>query len=221
VLTAPRVRVELFGDAFVRGIYEAYTAPHPRFRVVARKRWGVALLPLAASQRNYLQGRSRELVRRKRRRALSQGFTFRRFAATERVDDMLAINRSALFRQGRRMEESYLDPQAVRRFCEANPALFGVFDRQDSLRAYAQVPVLGDVGSFNRLLGHADALHHGVMYLLVSEAIGVLIAAKNARGYPSWAMYDTFWGAKPGLAHFKRRLGFRPYRVDWSWVDRA
>jgi hypothetical protein len=32
-------------------------------------------------------------------------------------------------------------------------------------------------------------------------------------------MYDTFWGASPGLAYFKERAGFRPYTVDWVWRD--
>ena len=31
-------------------------------------------------------------------------------------------------------------------------------------------------------------------------------------------MYDTFWGAKPGLAYFKRRTGFEAYTVNWVWV---
>jgi hypothetical protein len=55
----------------------------------------------------------------------------------------------------------------------------------------------------------------------VSEVIGVYIAEQAATGAPSWAMYDTLWGAQPGLAEFKRRLGFSPYRVEWRWSEHA
>jgi hypothetical protein len=74
---------------------------------------------------------------------------------------------------------------------------------------------------FETLLGYADALEAGVMYLLMSEVIGTTIAERDATGSPEWAMYDTFWGAAPGLAYFKERVGFKPYTVDWAWVDPA
>jgi hypothetical protein len=53
------------------------------------------------------------------------------------------------------------------------------------------------------------------MYLLVSEVIREHIERRGPDGLPIWAMYDTFWGAAPGLAYFKRRFGFAPYTVTW------
>src|ERR1700689_3077017 len=119
ILTAPSARVELFGGSTSRRIYESYTARHPRLRVVARKRWGVAMLALPDSVEEYLSGRSRELVRRQRRRALSRGFSFRPFDASLPVADVLAVNRSAPTRQGQPMLRNYLDESSVRRFCNA------------------------------------------------------------------------------------------------------
>jgi hypothetical protein len=47
------------------------------------------------------------------------------------------------------------------------------------------------------------------------------IEARRGDGSPRWIMYDTFWGASTGLAWFKERIGFRPFTVDWVWVDRG
>jgi hypothetical protein len=220
ILTAPSVRVELFGDPTSRRLYESFTARHPRLRVVTRKRWGVAMLPLPDSVEEYLSGRSRELVR-KRRRALSRGFSYRPFDASQHVADVLEVNRSAPTRQGQPMLHKYLDESSVRRFCNAAETMFGVFDAAGRVRAYAYAPVVGESGVFVRSIGHADDLESGTMHLLVSEVIATYITEKRERGTPRWAMYDTFWGGQEGLTYFKRRLGFQPYRVDWVWAEHA
>lgn len=219
VLTAPEVRVQLSGGDTAREVFLSYTAAHPRFKVAQRKRWGVALLPLPDSLEEYLRGGSRELVRRKRRRAAGKGFTFREFRGLDHIADVLEINRSAPARQGQPMLDSYTNEHAVRRFCERCPRLDGVFDDDGRLRAYSFAPILGEAGNLNRLLGHAEDLDDGIMYLLVSEVIGRFIAAGRATGKPRWAMYDTFWGARQGMVHFKKRLGFEPYRVRWAWRE--
>jgi hypothetical protein len=179
------------------------------------------MLALPESVEEYLGGRSRELVRQKRRRALSRGFTFRPFDASQHVADVLEVNRSAATRQGQPMLHSYLDEPAVRRFCKAAETMFGVFDAEGRVRAYTYAPVVGESGVFVRLLGHAADLEAGTMYLLISEVIATYIDEKRERGNPRWAMYDTFWGGREGLAYFKKRLGFQPYRIDWVWNERA
>jgi hypothetical protein len=221
ILTAPSARVELFGDSASRRIYESFTARHPQLRVVPRKRWGVAILALPDSLEEYLSGGSRVLIRQKRRRALSHGFSFRPFDASQHVADVLEVNRSAAARQGQPMPHSYLDEASVRRFCHAAETMFGVFDAAGRVRAYTYAPVVGEPGVFMRLLGHAADLEAGTMYLLISEVIATYIAEKQQRGNPRWAMYDTFWGGKEGMTYFKKRLGFQPYRVDWVWTERA
>jgi hypothetical protein len=221
IVRAPSVRVELFGGPTSRRLYENFTARHPRLRVVQRKRWGVAMLALPDSVEEYLGGRSRELVRQKRRRALARGFSFRRFDASQHVAEVLEINRSASARQGQPMPHSYLDESSVRRFCGSAGTMFGVFDVAGRVRAYTYAPVVGEPGVFVRLLGHAADLEAGTMYLLISEVIAAYIAEKREHGTPRWAMYDTFWGGREGMTYFKKRLGFRPYRIDWVWTERA
>ncbi len=202
-------------------MYDSFTARHPRLLVVQRKRWGVAMLALPDSVEEYLGGGSRQLLRQKRRRALSRGFSFGTFDASRYVADVLEVNRSAPARQGQPMPHNYLDESSVRRFCDAAEGMFGVFDAEGRMRAYTYAPVVGETGVFVRLLGHAADLEAGTMYLLISEVIAHYIAMKREGGNPHWAMYDTFWGARESMSYFKKRLGFRPHRVDWVWAERA
>lgn len=188
--------------------------------MTAAKRWGVALVHLPASFDDYLDGGPMQNLRRERRRAERAGFRYARLTPSDHLDAILEINRSAPTRQGRAMSGSYLDPEQVGRAFQGRNIIHGIVDGSGRLRAYADVPVIGDAFVFSRLLGHAHDLNRGVMYLLVSEVIREYIeAAGGDAAAPEWAMYDTFWGASTGLAFFKERLGFRPYTVDWVWRE--
>jgi hypothetical protein len=217
VLTAPRVRIELFGSDEARRAYEHFTSPHPRVRVIASKSWGAALLPLPATFDGYLGGGSRALLRQKRRRALSLGYEVRAFDGLERLDEVMEINRSAPERQGIPMLAGYLDDRRVGAYLGAAGELMGAFAADGRLSAYAHVPQLGDVASLYRLMGHADRLDDGIVYLLVSDVVAACLERRDRTRHPQWLMYDMFWGAAPGMRYFKRRLGFRPYRVEWAW----
>ena len=218
VLSAPRVRIEMFGGERARRTYEHFTSPHPRYRVIEAKSWGAALLPVPATLEDYRRGSSQELLRRKRRRALSMGYEVRAFDGPERLAEVMDIHRSAPERQGIPMEPAYLDEERVGSYLSrAEGELLGVFARDGRLRAYAHTPLLGDATSLHRIMGHADDLADGIVYLLVSEVVAAHAQRRASSGHPDWLMYDMFWGAKPGMRHFKRRLGFRPYRVKWTW----
>jgi hypothetical protein len=52
----------------------------------------------------------------------------------------------------------------------------------------------------------------GIMLLLMVDIVSRLLEQKQVR----YVMYDTFFGAQPGLQQFKRILGFQPYRVKYS-----
>ena len=85
-----------------------------------------------------------------------------------RIDEILAINSSAETRQGRPMHPSYLDEAKVRRYFERSADVFGVTDTNGALRAYICVRICGEVACVERILGHADALKSGVMWVLVT-----------------------------------------------------
>ena len=120
-------------------------------------------------------------------------------------------------RQGNPMANSYRSVERLRKWMESEGMLWGIFDGEGVLKAYAHISICGEVFIFSRLLGHGQELDKGIMYLLVSEVIREMTELKGQQGTPLWSMYDTFFGASPGLRYFKERLGFRPYKVRWIW----
>jgi hypothetical protein len=220
VLRAPRVQIEVYGDDDARAVYHAFTARHPRFKVTAAKRWGVALLRLPDTFEAYLRAGSR-LVRRRRKSALDAGFRYVIAEPMPYLDDILEIHRSAPSRQGRPMGAKYLDRDHVVRSVGSRAAIHAILNPEGRLRAYAIVVDIGDASTFSALIGHADDLDHGIMYLLVSEVVRDRIDVRRPDGSPMWLVFDTFWGATQGLADFKERTGFRPYTVSWRWVEHS
>lgn len=220
VLRAPHVRIDVYGGDDVRAVYRAFTARHRRFRFTSAKRWGVALLRLPSSPEEYDAKVSRQ-ARRKRKRALESGYRHVMFPPLERVDEILDINRSTPSRQGRPMAQLYTERQEVVHAFESRPQIHGIEDAGGSLRAYGDVLDIGDAYTFAYLIGHADDLPNGVMYLLMSEIVRGCVERRRPDGAPHWLMADTLWGGGSGLAYFKNRTGFEPFTVKWHWVDRS
>jgi hypothetical protein len=212
----PIVKIEMSGAEGCAGHYRVFTSRHPRWRLIQNKTWGVALVEVPERLEEYKKQTSR-LMRRRVKRASDAGFRFGRINATDRVDEILAINRSAEERQGRPMHPDYVDADVVRRYLERSGDVYGVSDAGGTLQAYLCLRVCGEVAFIERLLGHADALDEGVMYLLIMGTIEDLIGHRGTDGKPNWFMYDMFSGASPGMRDFKHVIGCRPYRVKWSW----
>ena len=214
----PGIGIEMCGDAGCRLLYDAFTRRHARWRVIQSHRWGAALLRLPDSFDAYLAGPDRSHLRREYNRALRAGFTFGALDPIARLDEVMAINRSSDVRQGRPIHRDYLNEATVRAYFERSADVFGVTDSSGVLRAYLCLRTCGDVACVERLLGHADCLRQGVMWVLIAGAIGELIERRQTgAGRPTWLMYDMFSGAPPGLHQFKRWIGCEPYRVSWSW----
>lgn len=217
ILRAPRVQIELFGGEEAWIAYSAFTRRHPRFRVTQAKRWGVALSPIPETFEDYVGGGSMKLLRQKRRLAEKAGFRYEEVESLPRIDEILEVNRSTPERQGHAMAAGYVERDRVLETLARYPRVHAILDRENRLRAYAVTPLVGELFFFTIILGHAEDLEHGTMYLLVSEVIRAHIERTPAAERAKWAMYDTFWGAAPGLAYFKRRVGFDPHTVDWRW----
>ncbi len=219
VAHAPHVQIEMFGGEEAREIFRRFTSRHPRFRVTTYKRWGVALMRVPDTYDDYLSNCSR-IVRRRRSHAERSGYRYQIVSPNDYLDEIVEINRSAPTRQGHAMAEHYVNRKQVIRTFEGRASIHGILDASGVLRAYALVLDLGEAFAFSLLIGHAEALDDGVMYLLVSEVIRSCVDARQLNGTPTWLMCDTLWGASKGLAAFKERLGFRPYTVAWAWRDR-
>ena len=207
------------GDDGCRLLHATFTRRHPRLKVIQSRRWGVALLRVPDRFDDYLLDPSRSHLRKQLKHAGRFDLRFARLDGAARLDEVLAINRSAAERQGEPMHKDYLDEARVRQYFERASDVFGVADRDGVLRAYLCIRVCGDVAVVERLLGHADALKQGVMWILLSEAIRELAARRHAEGRPTWLMYDTILGASSGMRQFKEWIGFEPHRVSWSWRD--
>ncbi len=125
------------------------------------------------------------------------------------LDDIYAINTSVAERQGRPMDDAYMArPAPLVKL--AHQRFFGVLDGHGRLAAYCSLGVYGNFAATNQLLGYRNG--DGTMYLLLADIIAQFIEA----GDISYFMYDTYLGARPGLQDFKRRLGFKPYRIRYS-----
>jgi hypothetical protein len=214
-----RVRIFMSGDATIRGMFNEWTKPHPRVPLIGKKEIGAALISLPAVADSFMTGSAYEDARRKARRAAKAGFVVRACKASDHKDAILAINRSAPIRQGRSIWEGFLAEQDVYSYCERPLNCHGVFDAGGRLRGYVQWANAGEVFVFCRLMGHADDLKSGIMFLLVAEIVRQAIAESRRPGGPRWLQYSMYWDGTDGMRRFKRELGFRPYRVTWRWRE--
>jgi len=215
VMKLPRARLyfsQQIDPVDIKATYRNYTKPHPRFKFIRHKTIGAALVDLAPfpnrdAYLDHIKGKNQGGYHA--RRARSRGYVVREIDRNDYVDDIHEINTSLDVRQGRKMDGHYLEKQE--RFDrQQHFHYWGVLNPQGKLVAYATLGVYGNFASFSQMMGIRN--NDGIMHLLLSEAICQLIDAGKVR----YVMYDTFFGAQPGLQQFKRILGFQPYRVKYS-----
>ena len=208
----PRVDVVLSrGSEEDDAVLRRFRQRHPRYKVVGSKTIGVALLPLdgVSNAEDYLAGL--RYARRRVRRARRLGYTVDTFDPSDRRDDLLAIHASLPERQGRPIDEDYLDPETLFRR-GPNVDHVGVF-ADDVLVAYSRMDYVGDIAGLGRVMGHGEHLEAGVMFLLCA---GIVDHVKSTRPQARYLFYDMFFGAPDGLRAFKTNLGFQPYYVRWT-----
>jgi hypothetical protein len=196
----------------VRTTYRIFTRPHPRYKFIRAKTIGAALIDLShfSSRADYL-----EQIKNKNhggyhaKRARNRGYVFAEIDRNNYVDDIYAINTSLENRQGRPMEGHYLEKRS-HYDALAHFRYYGILNPDGKLVAYANLGIYGNFAAFSHMLGIRN--NDGIMHLLLSEAICRLIDDKQVR----YVMYDTFFGAQPGMRTFKTILGFKPYRARYT-----
>jgi len=192
--------------------YQYFTKPHPRYKIIRNKTVGAALIDLGhfadtPAYLDHIQGKNRGAWHA--RRARTRGYVCREIDRNDHVEDIHAIHTSLEMRQGRRMDQHYLDK--VTRFePQSHFSYYGVLDPHGKLVAYGNVGHYGNFDAFSQLMGLRN--NDGIMHLLVVEVASRLIERKQV----NYLMYDTFFGAQPGLQQFKRIVGFQPFRVKYS-----
>jgi hypothetical protein len=198
--------------ADIRATYHYYTKPHPRYKLIRHKTIGAALLDLGSlsNEEQYL-----ELIKGKNagayhaKRARGRGYRLRHIDRNAYVDDIHAINTSLDERQGRPMDAKYREKQSHFDTL-AHFRYYGVFNAEDRLVAYANLGHYGNFASFSQLIGIRN--NDGIMHMMVAGIVSELIGEQRVR----YLMYDTFFGAQPGMQTFKKILGFRPYRAKYA-----
>lgn len=192
--------------------YRNFTRPHPRYKVIGHKTIGAALLDLQQfdTLEKYL-----ELIKGKNcgahhaKRARARGYVFAEIDLNRHVDDIHAINTSEESRQGRPMDAHYRE-KTLHFDTLDHFRCYGVLTPEGKLVAYGTMGMYGNFSGFSQLIGVRN--NDGIMHLLVVEVVSRLIADGAVR----YVMYDTFFGAQPGLRQFKTILGFRPYRAKYQ-----
>jgi len=214
ILRLPKVSINLnVDDSESEKLFHSFNNRHPRFPVIRRKTIGVMLLNLNNYTKieDYLQTVSgKNSTAYYSRRCAKEGYEFRSFNPNDYQDRILEINNSQPERQGIKMSKSYSERLS---YLTDEKNIYGGVFLHNELVAYIWFRVQGDLIIVNRILGHAEHLKKGVMYLLFSSAVNYVLQEKVA---VKWMMYDTFFGAKEGLKLFKTRLGFKPYIVRWK-----
>ncbi|USX24835.1 hypothetical protein NHH73_19730 [Oxalobacteraceae bacterium OTU3CINTB1] len=200
----------------VRETHRRFTSPHPKYKVFGYKQLGVALIDLrrlagTAACADGITGVSgaATYVSKARRR----GYSLAEIDRNDHVDAIHDINTSLDSRQGRPMDASYRDKK-VHYETQSHYRYFGVFNKEGKLMAYCNIGRYGNFTAFSQLIGYRN--NDGVMHLLVTDIVSLLLRELQAGHGPEFLMYDTFFGAQPGLRQFKTMLGFTPYRVRYS-----
>ncbi len=177
------------------------------------KKYNISLLPIAifSNGEEYLT-----LVSGKNsaayfsRRCTKLNYTFHKLNPNMFINDIFEINTSSSERQGRTMDESYLIKVEEWQHDEENK-WFGIYSLEGKLVAYAWTYEVGEIALINRILGHGDYLKDNIMFLLMTNIVSYYIALNKTK----FIMYDTFGKVENGLVMFKKRIGFKPFTVNF------
>lgn len=195
----------------VRDTHRRFTQPHPKYKLFGHKQLGVALIDLRQldGAASYPGAGAACYVNKARKR----GYRLVQIDRNAHIDAIHAINTSLPCRQGRPMDGRYQRKQACYEALR-HYRYFGVFDQREQLVAYSNLGRYGNFAAFAQLLGYRN--NDGVMHLMVADIVSLLRQERQRGGGPDYLMYDTFFGALPGLRQFKTLLGFAPYRVRYT-----
>jgi hypothetical protein len=192
--------------------YRYFTKRHPKYKVIRNKTLGAALIDLHElnTRDKYLeQIKGRNFGAYHAKRARSRGYVVAEIDRNHFIDQIHEINTSIENRQGRPMDQDYQQKkeryESLQHF-----RYYGILNADGKLVAYANLGLYGNFGAFSQLIGHRN--NDGIMHLLIVEIICRLID----EGAVQFVMYDTFFGAQPGMQQFKKILGFKPYRAKYS-----
>jgi hypothetical protein len=193
-------------------MHKYFTRRHPRYLVFQNKSLGAALVDLTKfrTRDEYMDTiKGHNSAEHHARKAKAKGYRVVEIDRNEFIDEIHEINTSVEIRQGRPMDPVYRE-KTTHYPIDKNYRYFGVLNAAGKLMAYGDLGSYGNFVAFNRVIGVRN--NDGMMHLLVTEIICRSIEDRSCR----YLMYDTYFGASPGLQTFKKMLGFEPYRAKYS-----
>lgn len=209
----PTLEIALANDPKGRSLLQAFTKPHQRLFFIPNKKYGVAVIDLTqfANYGQYLSTVSgKNSAAYFSRKAIKAGMSFEKFDPRNKGSEILSINNSSSTRQGKSMDESYL--QAIEYPNDAANHYVAVM-YNEIMVAYAWIIESQELLLLNRILGHSEYLDKGIMYYLLTSVVGYAFENCPTSKY---LMYDTMIGASDGLKMYKKRCGFASYIVKWK-----
>lgn len=215
IYNLPKITIQLdTSDAENLYLYNTLIKPHPRFFIIKNKELGVEIIQLRnfkSFNEYYESVNGKNSAAYFTRKCLKNNYSFIEIDPNLRAQEIIDINISSNERQGRKMDDSYLNKNFIYPISEKHK-YYGV-EKDNLLVAYIWLRYSGELAIVNRILGHGSHLNQGIMYLLCTETVKVLF---NNYKNCNYLMYDTFFGATDGLKLFKKRIGFEPYKVSWK-----
>lgn len=227
VRTMPRVEINLMenecegNDPFYARItnefYHDVNDRHPKFPLIRKKEYGMAIFPLDDQPDTYLKA-VESSARRNFKKATRNGYTFRRINFNDHLDDVWDVRRSAKVRQGD-MPVAFINnrPGEIN-VPKSNSKThdypyFGIFNQEDKLVAYASCIVAGELIEVEHVYGHSEFQSDGIVPMLY-----ISIGSFAVTEYPQvkYYSYDTYFGASPTMQRFKKKFKFLPHKVSWK-----
>lgn len=214
IVKLPRVSIKLSTDHEEgKRIFESFTKRHPRIPIFANKAVGVALIDISkfTTKSEYLASvNGKNSAAYFSRKAEKSGYKVETFNPNQHQQEILEIHFSNPDRQGKSLPENYKNEiqyplNDYNRYYAAKV--------NGKIVGYIWTIQSGELVVLNRIMGHQEFMKDGLMYLLATEVIGNIIHQKSL---VKFVMYDTFFGASEGLKMYKKRLGFNPYKVNWT-----
>jgi hypothetical protein len=153
-------------------------------------------------------------ARKRADKAQRLGYRFVNVIRDRVADEIFAINTSIPIRQGRAMSPGYLEKPPTTPDplypCERHGVHpYGVEAKDGTLVAYVWIYRSGQLCLVSQILGHADHLEHGIMYLLWQ---GMLTSEPPDNGY---LVYNRWDSGGDGLRFYKTRVGLVETAVRW------
>lgn len=204
-----------FYGMVTKKFYNMCNSYHPKYKVIPRYRYGIAIMSLTKTWSEYFKSLSGP-AQRNYRKALKNECVFKRIEYNDYLDDIYDIIHSTDIRQGEMRvnnSDNYMipnnDPKSNTTYHDY--PYFGVL-LNNKLVAIGSCLIAGEYAELTTVYGNVKYQQLGIVPFMVINAVRMLIEEYTNVKYFG---YDTYFGARVGMRRFKRKMLFSPFKVRW------